>query len=168
MSVVVEPSKPTDLADVAAIYAHAVRHGTASFEEEPPTVEELGRRRDAVIAAGLPHLIARDADHVLGFAYAGPFRPRPAYRYTVEDSVYVAPDAWGRGAGSTLLAALVRAAAAAGSRQMVAVIGDPSTNTASLTLHARHGFRRVGCLAAVGFKHGRWLDVALMQRALGG
>lgn len=149
-----------------AIYAHAVRHGTASFELEPPDVAEMTRRWQAVRAVGGPWLVAEAAGEVLGYCYAGPHRPRPAYRFALEDSVYVAPEAAGQGVGAALLGAAIAEAEAAGFRQMLAVIGD-SGNAASRRLHARLGFTDAGHFRSVGFKHGRWLDVVLMQRALG-
>lgn len=151
---------------VQAIYAHFVSHGRASFEEVPPDLAEMRRRREAVEAAGLPYLVAVQAGAILGYAYATAYRPRRAYRFTVENSVYVAPDGHGRGTGSRLLAAVIAACEAGPWRQMVAVIGD-SANAGSIALHRRHGFTPVGTLANVGFKHGRWLDTVLMQRALG-
>ncbi|MEW6121218.1 MAG: N-acetyltransferase family protein [Pseudomonadota bacterium] len=151
---------------VTAIYAHHVLHGLASFEEVPPTLEEMRERRLALARLGFPFLVARRADRVVGYAYAAGYRPRPAYRYTVEDSVYVAPGHGGRGIGLPLLAALVARCEAGPWRQMVAVIGD-SGNAGSLALHRRAGFRPVGTLTGVGFKLGRWVDSVLMQRTLG-
>ncbi len=163
----VRPSRGDDVAAIAAIYAHHVLHGLASFEEVPPDAAEIARRRAGVLARGLPHLVAEATDGaVLGYAYASPYRPRASYRFTVEDSVYVAPDAVGKGVGAALLPALIEATAAVGARQMVAVIGD-SANAPSIRLHARFGFRMVGTLDAVGFKFGRWVDGVIMQRALG-
>jgi len=149
-----------------AIYAHWVTTGLASFEEVPPDVAEMDRRRSEVLARGLPYLAAVDGSAVQGFAYLGPYRTRPAYRFTVEDSVYVAPERQGRGIGRALLAALIEASAARGFRQMIAVIGD-SDQAASIALHAALGFAPIGTLTNVGFKFGRWLDTVLMQRALG-
>jgi phosphinothricin acetyltransferase len=160
------PSRDEDVPDVAAIYAHHVRHGLASFEEVPPDTAEIARRRVDVVDRGLPYLVAEAAGRVLGYAYAAPFRTRSAYRYSLEDSIYIAPDATGRGIGRALLGDLLARSAALGYRQMVAVIGD-SGNAASINLHARLGFRQVGLLQAVGFKHGRWVDSVLMQRDLG-
>jgi phosphinothricin acetyltransferase len=151
---------------MAAIYAHHVRHGLASVEEVPPEAPEIARRLAERSAQGLPTLVAEAGGAAIGFAYAGRYRMRPAYRFTVEDSVYVAPGLAGRGVGRTLLAALIDRCAALGCRQMVAIIGD-SANEASIALHERLGFRRVGVLADVGFKHGRWVDSVIMQRALG-
>jgi len=163
---ILRPSCDADLSTVAAIYAHHVRHGLASFELQPPDVAELARRREAVLAEGLPYLVAERDGSVAGYAYAAPYRPRPAYRFTVEDSIYIAPDRVGEGIGRRLLPLLIERCAARGRRQMIAVIGD-SGNAASIGLHTAFGFRRVGLLASVGFKHGRWVDSVLMQRPLG-
>ena len=154
------------MAAIQRIYAHFVLHGRASFEEEPPDVAEMCRRHEAVRAADLPYLVAERDGAILGYAYATAYRPRRAYRFTVENSVYVAPDGHGRGTGSALLSALIAACEAGPWRQMVAVIGD-SANAGSLALHRRHGFALVGTLRSVGFKHGGWVDTVLMQRALG-
>ncbi len=165
-AVAVRPSRDADLEAIAAIYGHHVRHGTASFETEPPPVEEMRRRRAELLSRGFPYLVAESGGGVLGYAYVGPYRPRAAYRDTAENSVYVRPDAIGRGVGSLLLNALVAECEALGLRQMVAVVGD-SANAASIRLHERCGFRLVGVLEAVGYKHGRWLDSVLLQRTLG-
>ena len=163
----VRDSTEADLDAIEAIYAHHVTHGLGSFEETPPSRQELGRRRADVLARGLPYLVAMDGSgRVLGYAYAGPYRTRSAYRHTVENSVYVAPAAARRGVGRRLLAALIARCEALGLRQMVAVIGD-SGNAGSIGLHESLGFRRVGTLEAIGWKHGRWVDSVLMQRALG-
>jgi phosphinothricin acetyltransferase len=164
--IVVRPSHASDVAPITAIYRHHVLHGLASFEEVPPDADELARRRADVLARGLPHLVACDGGAVLGYAYAGPYRTRSAYRYTVEDSVYIAPEAIRRGVGRALLAAVIDACALAGCRQMIAVIGD-SGHAASIGLHRALGFEPAGMLRAVGFKFGRWVDSVLMQRALG-
>jgi phosphinothricin acetyltransferase len=155
-----------DLVAVQAIYAHHVLSGTASFEEVPPTVAELALRRGAVLDAGLPYLVAEVGGRVVGYSYATAYRTRPAYRFTVEDSVYVAPDRARAGVGRALLAALIARCEVGPWRQMVAVIGD-SANTPSIELHRRLGFVSAGTLASVGFKHGRWVDSVLMQRPLG-
>ena len=155
-----------DLAEVREIYALEVRDGTASFELEPPSVTEMAARFAAIEAAGLPYLVAELDGQIAGYAYAGPYRPRPAYRYTVEDSVYVARWARRQGVGQALLEAVIKRASAQGMRQMVAIIGD-SAHTASIELHARAGFRFVGTLEHVGWKFGRWLDTVIMQRPLG-
>ena len=162
----IRPVETTDIEAIAAIYRHHVLHGLASFETEPPSIEEMERRRAALAAGGYPYLVAADAETILGYAYAGPYRPRMAYRNTVENSIYLRPDAAGRGVGGALLAALIAEAEARGFRQMVAVVGD-SANLASVRLHERHGFRLVGVLRSVGHKHGRWLDSVLLQRTLG-
>ncbi|HUN48153.1 MAG TPA: GNAT family N-acetyltransferase [Stellaceae bacterium] len=162
----VRPSRDADTEAIAAIYAHHVSHGVASFELEPPPLEEMRRRRGDLVARGYPHLAAVRDDAVLGYAYAGPYRPRAAYGDTVENSVYLRPDAIGRGIGRMLLETLIRECEARGFRQMIAVVGD-SGNSASIGLHERAGFRRVGVLRSVGYKHGRWLDSVLLQRALG-
>ena len=156
----------SDVAAVAAIYAHHVLHGTASFETEAPDAAEIGARRQNVMAAGLPWIVAESEGTVAGYAYAARYRPRPAYRYTVEDSVYVHPERLGQGVGRLLLARLIELCESAGARQMVAIIGD-TANAASIRLHERCGFRHAGVLEAVGFKFGRWLDTVLMQRATG-
>jgi phosphinothricin acetyltransferase len=155
-----------DLEAIARIYAHHVQHGLASFEEAAPTIGELRSRRAAVLASGLPCLAAELHGEVVGYAYASTYRPRPAYRYTIEDSVYVADDMGGVGVGSALLASLIERCERGPWRQMLAVIGD-SGNTASIALHRRFGFRSVGTFASVGFKLGRWVDTVLMQRSLG-
>ena len=151
---------------ITAIYAEAVLHGTASWELKPPDPTEMARRMAEIQAQGYPYLVALAGDAVAGYAYAGAYRPRPGYRFTVEDSVYVAPGWQGRGIGRRLLAAVIDATTALGYRQMIAVIGD-SGNAASIALHAALGFTRAGLLRSVGFKYGRWLDGVLMQRALG-
>ena len=165
-TVTIRPVRDVDMAAITAIYGLSVATGTASFELEPPGLDEMRRRRDALLAGGFPYLVAEAKEGVLGYAYAGPYRPRPAYRATVEDSIYLAEAAQGRGIGRLLLAALIEAAEAGGFRQMVAVIGD-SRHQASIRLHAALGFRPVGILENVGFKHGCWLDSVLMQRSLG-
>ncbi len=162
--------RPATLADVPAIadiYDDAVRTGTASFELDPPGVGEMTRRFDALMAGDYPYLVAVDMDEtLLGYAYAGAFRPRIAYRFTVENSIYVAPGAQRRGVGKALLTALVRECEARGFRQMVAVIGD-SANAGSIGVHRACGFRDVGIIKGSGLKFGRWLDTVLMQRDLG-
>src|SRR5262249_38130558 len=147
-------------------YAHAVRFGTASFEIEPPDEAEMTRRQRALIDNGYPYLVAESGGTVLGYAYAGPYRARPAYRFSVENSIYVAPEAHRGGVGRLLLDRLIAEAETRGYRQMIAVIGD-SAQAASIGLHRAAGFRMIGNIEAVGFKHGRWLDSVLMQRALG-
>lgn len=162
----VRDSRDTDVAAIQAIYAFHVLHGLASFEEQPPTVDEMARRRAAVVEAGYPHLVAEQDGEVVGYSYASAYRPRPAYRFTVENSVYVRDGLHGRGVGRVLLGALIERCGAGPWRQMIAVIGD-SGHAASIGLHEAFGFRRVGTLQAVGFKFGRWVDSVLMQRALG-
>lgn len=163
----IRPAGAGDMAWVQAIYAHHVLHGTASFEEVPPDLAEMQRRRDAVLAAGLPYLVAENDGAVIGYAYAGLYRARTAYRHTAEDSVYIAPDAAGLGAGRALLAQVIALSASAGYRELVAVIGD-SANTASIGLHRAMGFRDVGTLRNVGLKFGRWLDTVIMQHTITG
>jgi len=156
-----------DIAAVTTIYGHYVAISLATFEEIAPSPTEMEQRHAAVCAAGLPFIVATDRqDTVLGFAYAAPYRTRSAYRFTVEDSIYVSAEATRRGIGGALLAALIERCAAARFRQMVAVIGD-SANAASIALHAKLGFERIGLMPAVGFKEGRWIDCVMMQRALG-
>jgi phosphinothricin acetyltransferase len=157
---------PTDIPAISRIYDHAVRHGTASFEIEPPDEAEMARRYRTLLEGGYPHLVAEHDGAVLGYAYAGPYRTRPAYRWSVEDSIYVDPTAYRRGVGRALLDRLMAESAARDFRQMIAVIGD-SGQTASIELHRAAGFRHVGTIENVGFKFGRWLDSVIMQRALG-
>ena len=164
---IVRAAERGDLAAIAAIYAHYVLHTVISFEEEPPTPEVMGQRHAAILAQGMPYLCAEIDGVVVGYAYAGPYGVRAAYRYTVEDSVYVAADAVGRGLGKALLAALIAQCETAGLRQMLAVIGD-SDNAASIALHRSLGFKAVGMGKAVGWKKGRWVDIVWMQRALNG
>jgi L-amino acid N-acyltransferase YncA len=159
-------SRREDVPALAAIYAHHVLNGLASFEIMPPDQDEIALRREGVLARGLPYLVAELDGRIAGYAYAAPYRTRPAYRFALEDSVYVDPSAARRGIGRALLAALIEACAVLGYRQMVAVIGD-SGNAASIGLHAACGFVHAGILPSVGFKHGRWVDSVLMQRALG-
>jgi L-amino acid N-acyltransferase YncA len=162
---VVRNSREEDMPRIHAIYGFHVLHGLASFEEEPPSVDELNRRRADVLDRGLPYLVAEMGGVVLGYSYAAPYRSRPAYRFTVENSVYVDHDLRRRGVGYLLLCALITRCIERECRQMIAVIGD-SENMASIALHERLGFVNVGTLRAVGFKFGRWVDSVLMQRAL--
>jgi L-amino acid N-acyltransferase YncA len=155
-----------DIAAITAIYRPAVLTGTASFELDPPEEAEMLRRFHAIVDAGYPYLVAELEGRVTGYAYANAYRPRPAYRFTVEDSVYVAPDLQGRGVGGALLSALIAACTLAGFRLMVAVIGDASQH-ASIALHRRAGFAPSGTLHAVGYKFGRWLDTVVMELPLG-
>jgi phosphinothricin acetyltransferase len=166
-SVVVRPAEPRDAGRLAAIYRPAVNEGTSTFELEPPDEAEMARRLLAITGAGYPYFVAEVEGAVAGSCYANAFRARPAYRFTVEDSIYIDPSCFGRGLGTLLLHRLVAAAAGCGFRQMVAVIGDSPAQAASVALHARCGFEVVGRLPGVGYKHGRWLDTLLMQRALG-
>lgn len=157
---------PADVPAIQSIYAHHVLTGTGSFELDPPSLDEMARRRDDVLRNGFPYLVAHDGPRVLGYAYVNFYRARPAYRFSVEDSIYVAHDAVGRGVGRRLLTALVERSAAAGCRQMFAVIGD-SANTGSIGLHASCGFRFAGVFRSSGWKFDRWLDTVFMQRELG-
>lgn len=157
---------PDDLTAVRDIYAHHVATGLATFELTPPDRAEMARRYRQLRDAGLPYLVAELEGQICGFAYAGPYRPRPAYRYAVENSVYVAPDAQRRGAGRALLAALIDRCTELGYRQMVAVIGD-SANLSSIRLHEALGFEVTGRLPSIGFKFGRWVDCVILQRPLG-
>ncbi len=162
----IRPAGPADIAAITRIYADAVEHGTASFELEPPDEAEMARRQQALLNKSYPYLVAESGGVVAGYAYAGPYRARPAYDWTVEDSIYVAPEAHGQGIGRQLLTHLVKEAEARGFRQMIAVIGD-SAQAASIAVHERAGFVLIGTLRSTGFKHGRWLDTVLMQRPLG-
>jgi len=162
----IRPATPADLPAIAAIYDEAVRTGTASFELTPPGVAEMARRHAAIVEAGYPYLVMEEAGTVPGYAYASAFRPRIAYHHTVENSIYVAPAAQGRGIGRALLEALIADCEVRGFRQMVAVIGD-SANQGSIGLHRVCGFHHVGVLADTGLKFGRWIDTVLMQRPLG-
>lgn len=163
----IRPATLADIPAITAIYAHAVRHGTASFELDPPDETEMKRRMASLVDGGFPYLAAEEGGELLGYAYAGLYRTRPAYRFTLEDSIYVAPERHRRGIGRALLEALLAQSQARGFRQIIAVIGDSPTQASSVALHRAAGFAMVGTLAAVGFKFGRWLDTVLMQRALG-
>jgi L-amino acid N-acyltransferase YncA len=170
-TLLVRPSRDGDIAAIAAIYAHHVLHGVASFEDVPPGEAEMARRRAELIARGLPYFVAERADgaeaaKVVGYCYAGPYRPRTGYRYSLEDSIYLDPAETGRGIGRALLARVLERSAELGYRQMVAVIGGSET-LPSIRLHAALGFSHVGALTGIGFKFGRWVDSVLMQRALG-
>lgn len=162
----VRAARVADIAAIQAIYAHHVLHGLASFELVPPTVAEMQCRFATITGAGYPYLVAVEDTEVLGYAYASVYRTRPAYRYTIEDSVYVATTAARRGIGRRLLEALIAECERRGYRQMLAVIGD-SANAASIELHRACGFRVSGTLQSIGFKFGRWVDSVIMQRALG-
>jgi phosphinothricin acetyltransferase len=161
----IRPALASDAADLAAIYGHHVARGFGTFEEIPPTAEDMAGRLAAVTQWGLPYLVAEIDGAVAGLAYAGLFRPRAAYRYTVEDSVYIAPDRMGQGVGKVLLAEVIKVCEGLGLRQMVAMIGD-SANAGSISLHRSMGFEHAGVLPAVGYKHGRWVDVVQMRRPL--
>ena len=168
MGLIVRPSREADAGALAAIYGHHVLHGVGTFEEVPPTAADMAARRRAIVERGLPYLVAEDDDRrVLGFAYAAPFRTRAAYRYTVEDSVYVAPDATGRGVGKAILAEVLAACERLGLRQVVAVIGG-SDNLGSIGVHRTLGFEPAGVGRGLGFKHGCWVDVVWMQKPLNG
>jgi phosphinothricin acetyltransferase len=162
----IRPSEEADVAAIAAIYRHHVLSGTASFEEVPPDDAEISRRRSEILGGGLPYLVLERAGRVVGFSYASPYRTRSAYRFTVEDSIYIDQAEIGRGNGRALLGALVEVCGKLGYRQMVAVIGG-SDQWPSIRLHRALGFSCVGLLSAVGAKFGRWVDVVLMQRPLG-
>ncbi len=164
---IIRAATAADAEALAAIYGHHVLHGFGTFEEDPPPPAEMESRRAAIAGRGLPYLVAEEGDRILGFAYAGPFRPRQAYRYTLEDSVYVAPDAFGRGVGRALLTGVVAACEALGVRQLVAVVGG-SDNAGSIALHRSLGFQPAGVGRSFGFKHGRWVDVVWMQKSLNG
>ncbi|MFN0161399.1 MAG: N-acetyltransferase family protein [Burkholderiales bacterium] len=162
----IRPSKAADVAAIAAIYGYHVLNGLASFELLAPSVDEIAKRRADVIGRGFPYLVAEQGGQVVGYAYASLYRTRPAYRHTLEDSVYIHRDHAGQGIGRALLEALIPACEKSGCRQLIAVIGD-SANRGSIALHSACGFKRTGTLKAVGFKFGRWVDSVIMQRAIG-
>lgn len=162
----IRPSRPQDVAEMARIYAWHVTHGTGTFELDVPDEAEMGRRRDGVLAQGLPWLVAERGASVLGYAYAAPFRPRRAYRFCLEDSIYLDPQARGLGVGRLLLAELIARCEAGGARQMIAVIGD-AANAASIGVHRALGFEMVGTMKSAGWKFDAWRDVVIMQRSLG-
>ena len=164
---IIRAATAADAEALAAIYGHHVLHGFGTFEEDPPSPAEMESRRAAIVERGLPYLVAEEDGRVLGFAYAGPFRPRQAYRYTLEDSVYIAPEAVGKGVGRAVLSAVIAECEALGIRQLVAVIGD-SGNAASIGLHRSLGFTDAGVGRSFGFKHGRWVDIVWMQKPLNG
>lgn len=163
----VRPATAADAPALARIYGDAVLHGFGTFEETPPPASEMEGRRAAIVARGLPFFVAEADGQVLGFAYAGPYRPRSAYRHTVEDTVYVAPEAKGLGVGRAVLSAVIEACERLGLRQLVAIVGD-SGNAASLGLHRSLGFEEIGVGRGFGFKHGRWVDIVFLQKALNG
>ncbi|RZI91572.1 MAG: N-acetyltransferase family protein [Variovorax sp.] len=162
----IRPSRDTDLPAITAIYAHHVLHGTGTFETEPPTEADMTARRADVLSKNLPYLVAENDGEVLGFAYCNWFKPRPAYRYSAEDSIYLAETARGQGLGTQLLAALSQAAEAVGVRKLIAVIGD-SANLGSVGVHRAQGFSHVGVLKDCGWKFGQWRDVVLMDKVIG-
>jgi phosphinothricin acetyltransferase len=162
----IRPATSADIPEIQAIYAHHVLHGAGTFEEVPPSVEELQGRYQDIVGHGWSFLVAADATGVLGYAYFTQMRDRSAYRYTAEDSIYVREDVRGQGVGKALVQQLLSDATAAGFRQMVAIIGD-SENVGSIGVHASLGFLRAGLLRGSGFKFGRWVDTVYMQRALG-
>ncbi|CAM3586919.1 GNAT family N-acetyltransferase [Paracidovorax anthurii] len=162
----IRPSRDEDVAAITAIYAHHVLHGTGTFEIEPPGAAEMATRRADVLARSLPYLVAEDNGEILGFAYANWFKPRPAYRFSAEDSIYVAETARGQGIGRQLLEALCVAAEAAGVRKLLAVIGD-SANTGSVGVHRTAGFSQIGVMRSMGWKFGAWRDIVLMEKSLG-
>jgi phosphinothricin acetyltransferase len=164
--VMIRPSRDSDIGAIARIYAHHVLHGLASFEEIPPDAAELAARRIEVLRHGLPYLVAERDGDIVGYSYAAPYRARSAYRFTIEDSVYIDADRVGHGIGRALLSRLIALCEEGPWRQMIAVIGD-SDNRASIALHEAEGFRMIGTHPAVGFKFGRWVDSVLMQRELG-
>ena len=165
---IIRQSLDADLPEITAIYAHHVINGTGTFEIDPPTEPEMAARRSDVLGKGLPYLVAQDSitKLVLGYAYCTWFKPRPAYRFSAEDSVYVAPDGQGRGVGRALLAELIAQAEKSGVRKLIAVIGD-SANAGSIGVHRSVGFTDVGVLTACGWKFDKWLDVVLMEKSLG-
>jgi len=160
------PATPADVRVMTRIYADHVLRGTATFEVDPPDDAEMNRRLETISGRGLPWLVAERDGETVGYAYAGPFRARPAYDWLVEDSIYLRNDCLRLGIGLRLLEALIDRCTQLGSRQMLALIGD-SANAASIRLHARAGFQQIGVMPSVGWKHGRWLDVVIMQRSLG-
>ena len=165
-TVEIRPATETDLPAITAIYEYAVLHGTATFELIPPDLTEMRRRYDALITGGFPYLVASLDGRVVGYAYAGAYRPRPAYRFTVENSIYLDPSIHRRGIGLKLMQRLIEDCTARGHRQMIAVIGD-SANAGSLGVHTRCGFQMIGTHPDVGLKFGRWLDIVMMQLPLG-
>jgi len=162
----IRPSTDADVPAITAIYAHHVLHGTGTFETTPPTEADMAARRADVLAKGLPYLVVEEAGQVLGFAYCNWFKPRPAYRFSAEDSIYLHPDARGRGLGRLLLGALAEAGQKAGLRKLIAVIGD-SANAGSIGVHTALGFTPAGVIKSCGWKFGRWLDIVLMEKVLG-
>lgn len=168
MSITIRHALPGDLDQITRIYADAVLNGTASYELEPPTRADMGERFEALMDGGYPYLVAEREGAIVGYAYAGPFRARPAYRFIVEDSIYIAPEAKGAGIGKALMQALIDETTVLGFRQIIAVIGDGHAESASVRLHERLGFHHTGRMDGSGYKHGRWLDTVFMQLALNG
>lgn len=162
----IRSSQDQDLAAITAIYEHHVLHGTGTFEVDPPSQEDMRTRRADVLSKGLPYLVAADGEQVLGFAYCNWFKPRPAYKFSAEDSIYISPEAQGKGLGRALLAELSAHAEKAGVRKLIAVIGD-SANTGSIGLHLSVGFHHVGTLKSCGWKFNQWLDVVMMEKTIG-
>jgi L-amino acid N-acyltransferase YncA len=163
---IIRPSQDNDIPQITAIYTHHVLHGTGTFEVDPPNEADMTQRRADVLSKNLPYLVAADGQHLLGFAYCNWFKPRPAYRYSAEDSIYLAADAAGKGLGRALLAELMTQAESAGVRKLIAVIGD-SSNQGSIGVHRSAGFSHVGTLKSCGWKFDQWLDVVMMDKSLG-
>lgn len=163
---IIRPSQDNDIPQITAIYAHHVLHGTGTFEVDPPNEADMTQRRADVLSKNLPYLVAADGQHLLGFAYCNWFKPRPAYRYSAEDSIYLAADAAGKGLGRAMLAELMTQAERAGVRKLIAVIGD-SNNQGSIGVHRSAGFSHVGTLKSCGWKFDQWLDVVMMDKSLG-
>lgn len=168
MSMLIRHALPDDLGRITEIYADAVLNGTATYELEPPSQAEMAGRYEALMQGGYPYFVAERDGKIAGFAYAGPFRARPAYRFIVEDSIYIAPDAKGEGLGKALMQALIEESTRLGYRQIVAVIGDGHAESASVKLHERLGFHHTGRMEGSGYKHGRWLDTVFMQLSMNG
>jgi L-amino acid N-acyltransferase YncA len=164
--VIIRECLPEDMAEVTAIYTHAVTHFAATYELEAPTLEEMSKRRATILRRGFPYLVAEENGIILGFAYGNLFRERMAYRFMVEDSIYLSPDAQRKGVGSALLGELIKQCTARGFRQMVAIIGDSENSHGSIGVHRRLGFQETGRMEGSGFKFGRWLDTMVMQIAL--
>jgi len=162
----IRPSRDEDLPAITAIYAHHVLHSTGTFETEPPSVADMTARRADVLSKGLPYLVAEEDGRIAGFAYGNWFKPRPAYRYSVEDSIYLAPDLHRKGLGRALLTELLARCEAAGIRKMMAIIGD-SANAGSVGVHLALGFTQVGIIESCGWKFGAWRDIVIMQKTLG-
>ena len=162
----IRPSRDEDIAAITAIYAHHVLNGTGTFEIDPPSVADMTSRRADVLSKGLPYIVAEEAGQVIGYAYCTWFKPRPAYRFSAEDSIYLAPGVHGKGIGRALLAELAAQAERVGIRKLIAVIGD-SSNAGSVGVHRSLGFEHVGILKSCGWKFDQWLDVVLMEKALG-